>query len=461
MSGHDLLDRQPPSRRAVLHTGSALFTLALAGCTERTTSATDSPIGTATPTSTPTGPSYPSQQVTKLIPNDGDSGDFFGTSVATSDDGTTAIIGSHYDDVPTEADDQDDLPPGSAYVFAQTEGKWRQQAKLTADDIHRSQFFGVSVGLSGDGTTAIIGGYSTDQNMGGSGAVWVFARTDGEWSQQAKLIPNDAERDEFANLQITVSDDATTVIIGAENDEDPNGENAGSAYVFEQTDGEWHQQAKLAADDGDPDDAFGARVAVSGDGTTAIIGALNDEDPNGVDQATGHGGGSAYVFEKTDRGWRQQAKLAPDDGDEGDQFGIPAVSRDGTTAIIGPRNTEGAGSAWIFRQTDGEWSQRSKVTAGDDDDAGDGALGGLAVSSDASTVMIGDPDGHVAGSAYVFDQTDGAWSQRTRLAPDDGDDDDLFGNAIAMSSDGTTAIIGTVEDDAPNGRQAGSAYVYE
>ncbi|WP_277543763.1 FG-GAP repeat protein, partial [Haloarcula laminariae] len=51
------------------------------------------------------------------------------------------------------------------------------------------------------------------------------------------------------------------------------------------------QQAKIAADDGDSDDDFGASVALSSDSPTALIGASNDEDPNG-DQA-----GSAYVFE--------------------------------------------------------------------------------------------------------------------------------------------------------------------
>jgi hypothetical protein len=48
---------------------------------------------------------------------------------------------------------------------------------------------------------------------------------------------------------------------------------------------------KLAAGDGDRDDRFGASVGISGDGTTAVIGARRDEDPNG------EGAGSAYVFQ--------------------------------------------------------------------------------------------------------------------------------------------------------------------
>jgi hypothetical protein len=93
-----------------------------------------------------------------------------------------------------------------------------------------------------------------------------------------------------------VSSDGTTAVIGADNDEDPNGTTggifggAGSAYVFKREGGTWSEEAKLAPDDGDSEDSFGASVEVSNDGATAVIGASGDEDPNGQDA------GSAYVF---------------------------------------------------------------------------------------------------------------------------------------------------------------------
>jgi hypothetical protein len=44
---------------------------------------------------------------------------------------------------------------------------------------------GYSVGLSGDGTTAIVGGpYSSDYGLYTVGAVWVFTRSGGVWTQQ-------------------------------------------------------------------------------------------------------------------------------------------------------------------------------------------------------------------------------------------------------------------------------------
>ena len=86
-----------------------------------------------------------------------------------------------------------------------------------------------------------------------------------------------------------VADDGNTAVIGAFGDENPNGRAAGSAYVFTRGSGSWEEQAKLTADDGDRNDLF-SEVGVSGDGSTAIIGAAFDEDPNG------RAAGSAYVF---------------------------------------------------------------------------------------------------------------------------------------------------------------------
>lgn len=56
---------------------------------------------------------------------------------------------------------------------------------------------------------------------------------------------------------------------------------------------------KLVAADGDKNDAFGGSVAVSADGTTAVVGAVRDEDPNGEEA------GAAYVFDRSGGSWRQ------------------------------------------------------------------------------------------------------------------------------------------------------------
>ena len=106
-----------------------------------------------------------------------------------------------------------------------------------------------------------------------------------------KLTPEDGDSRDVFGASVGVSSDGTTAVIGAPFDEDPNGENAGSAYVFQQEDGAWSEEAKLAPEDGAGGNLFGASVGVSSDGTTAVIGADNDQYQTGEPEA-----GSAYVF---------------------------------------------------------------------------------------------------------------------------------------------------------------------
>ena len=102
------------------------------------------------------------------------------------------------------------------------------------------------------------------------------------------------------------------------------------------------RQAKFAADDADIGNQFIRSVAVSIDGTTALIGAENKMDMN----STGTGNGKVYVFEAADGSWSQQARFPLDD-DEGTQFGgAVAASGDGTTALVG--DVGPVGSAYVF-----------------------------------------------------------------------------------------------------------------
>jgi hypothetical protein len=297
------------------------------------------------------------------------------------------------------------------------------------------------------------------------------ATASGPQTEQSELGADDGDRGDSFGSALAVSEDGTTAIIGAAADEDPNGQNAGSAYVFEDSDGSWSQQAKLSADDGDDGDRFGYSAAVSADGTTAIIGAQNDEDPN-VEELYEIASGSAYVFEDSDGSWSQQAKLFADDGDYDDRFGASvALSDDGTTAVIGAYGDEdpngkygddGAGSAYVFEDSDGSWSQQAKLAA-DDGSENDDFGWSVSITDDGTTVVIGAPDGN---AAYIFEESDGAWSQQSKLTADDGDSSDDFGSSVALSDDGTTAIIGADGDEDPNGESeyasgAGSAYVFE
>ena len=159
---------------------------------------------------------------------------------------------------------------------------YTQQAKLTAPDPANNDQLGVSVAVSGN--TAVVGVPLDDDGGINSGSAYVFVRNGGSWSQQAKLIANDAATEDRFGLAVAISGD--TAVVGAWGDDD-SGSNSGSAYVFVRSGVTWSQQAKLTASDPAPEDWFGTSVAISGD--TAVVGALLDDD--GASSS-----GSAYIF---------------------------------------------------------------------------------------------------------------------------------------------------------------------
>jgi len=355
---------------------------------------------------------------------------------------------------------RDDAAPGQG-------GKWRQlrqanetfsvapmtidpliqQQKLTATDAAAGDQFGHTVSLNGD--TAIIGAWQ-DGNAGGvqAGAAYVFIRTGGVWTQQQKLTASDAAAFDFFGFSVSVSGD--TALIGAVGDDTSGGQGAGSAYVFTRSGGVWTQQQRLQASDGALNDGFGYSVSVGDD--SAVISSVADD--TGGQQA-----GSAYVFTRSSGAWTQQQRLQASDAAEGDNFGH-AVSLNGDSVIIGAwqDDNEGgqvAGSAYIFTRSDGVWAQQQKLRASD-------AVGfdffGVSVSLSGDTVIVGaygtDNGGDHAGSAYVFTRSDGVWMEQQRLQASDAVADDLFGHSVSMNGD--TAVI-----NAPiNNNGAGAAYVF-
>ena len=387
-------------------------------------------------------------QRAKLTAADGAAGEFFGESVSIS--GDTAIIGAR-------RDDHAGTFSGAAYVFVRSGGVWTQQAKLTAADAAAFDNFGFFVSISGD--TAVIGTIWDDDAGNQSGSAYVFVRSGGVWTQQAKLTAADAATSDEFGISVSISGD--TAVIGAMRDDDA-GDQSGSAYVFVRTGGIWAQQAKLTAADAAAGDRFGSSVSISSN--TAVIGAFEDDDVGG-------GSGSAYVFVRSGGVWTQQAKLTAADAAAGDVFGR-SVSISGDTAVIGANGDDDAcpannscnsGSAYVFVRSGGVWTQQAKLTAAD---AALFDFFGNSVSISGETAIIGsilDDDACPtnincsSGSAYVFVRTGGIWAQQAKLTAADAAAGDRFGSSVSISSN--TAVIGAFKDD-DAGSDSGSAYVF-
>ncbi len=381
-----------------------------------------------------------STEMPVLLASDGSRFSAFGSSVAI--DNNMAIVGRPGDD-----------NGGSAYIFIRSDGVWVEQAKLIPDDGELGDRFGSSVSINGD--TALVGASKDDDNGTDSGSAYIFTQVEGVWTQQAKLVSDDAsESDQFGHA---VSIDSDTALIAAPNyrNNQPNGFASGVAYVFTRTEGLWSQQARILPDDGAALNYFGESVSIHGD--TALIGSDSDDD-------LGNNSGSAYIFTRSGGVWTQHSKLLPSDGAAENYFG-GSVSISYDTAVVGAYghndNGNNAGAAYVFTLNEGSWTEQAKLLP---DDGVEGDLFGVRVGISTNTVVASSVyDDDVAldsGSAYVFTRSEGIWSQQSKLVPTVGSGiRDWFGYSIAVSND--TAIVGSVFGSVKGKQGFGTAYIYD
>ncbi len=355
-------------------------------------------------------------QIQKITASDGAENDYFGTSVAISDN--TAIVGAYDDDT-----------KGSAYVFIRSGNSWNQQAKLTASDGATYDSFGYSVALSGD--TVIIGAYGDNSSRG---SAYIFTRSGTTWTQQAKLTASDGATGDQFGYSVSVYGD--TVLIGALLDKN-GGIDFGSAYVFTRSGTTWTQQAKLAPADLGENARFGTSVALFAD--RALIGAMQDDD-------LGNWSGSAYIFIRSGNAWAQEAKITAADGASDNYFGS-AVSLVDETAIIG---SYGSDSAYIFTRSGNAWTQQSKLTV----NTQYSSQFGTSVSIYGNSVVVG---ANFDNSAFIFTRSGNTWSQQAKITPTSPGANDYFGTSVSIYND--TAIIGAY-GDVDRGDWAGAAYFF-
>ena len=133
-----------------------------------------------------------------------------------------------------------------------------------------------------------------------------------------------------------------------------------------------------------------------------------------------------------------------------------ALSAAGSTALVGAsgRNS-GAGAAYVFTLRGGAWFQTAQLTASHPA-RGDGFGDSVALSAGGSTALVGAPGHSGGGPAYVFRLHGGTWSQTAVLAASRAAPNDLFGSSVALSALGSTALV-----SAPgNNSYTGAAYVF-
>jgi hypothetical protein len=325
-----------------------------------------------------------SQQGLKLVGAGNAGAAYQGYSVALSADGNTAIIGGY----------NDNGCQGAAWVFVRSGGTWAQQgSKLVGTGVTGlGACQGLSVALSADGNTAIVGGGYDDGDLG---AAWVFVRSGTTWAQQgSKLVGTGITvKPVVQGISVALSADGNTAIVGGAYDN----HSQGAAWVFVRSGTTWAQQgSKLVGTGNIPVSGQGISVALSADGNTAIVGGAYDNASQGA----------AWVFARSGTTWSQQGSKLVGTGNtpvSGQGISV-ALSADGNTAIVGGAyDNASQGAAWVFARSGTTWSQQGSKLVGTGNTGAAQQGISVAISADGNTAIVGGyQDNSYQGAAWVF-----------------------------------------------------------
>jgi uncharacterized repeat protein (TIGR01451 family) len=369
----------------------------------------------------------------KLVPAAGGlGGQRFGYSVAI--EGDTLVVGAL-------GDRSAGGFTGTAVVFVRAGGAWTEQQRLVGTDVPAGSGFGYSVALSGDTVVAAPASATTEAGQD-AGAAYVFVRSGTSWAQQQKLVASDASpRDFFVNVAIA----GDTIVVGADSDDTPAGENTGSAYVFERSGATWTERQHLVPADLAPGMFYGWSIALD-------AGRLAVGSPGA--------GGAAYAYQREAGGWEQRQKLLP--AAASGRFGW-RVSLSADTLAVGDDRGDTAGGpdagyAAVYARAGGAWALQQTLVA---PDAGGGDnLGAVAVAGQEliAGAPLADTDaGQDTGAAYAFTRSGEAWGPGEPLPARVTPGIERFGWSSAVSGD--VAVMGAWSEDTAAGVDAGALYV--
>lgn len=408
---------------------------------------------------------------TRAIASDAEANDLFGVAVDVDDVNAYAIIGAPFGDTGA-------VRTGVAYIFERdgATGTWSQAAKLTPSDGEADDFFGRAVAIAGN--YAAVGAPYEDGAGTDRGAVYLFERISGTWTQVAKRVSSAAVDNESFGYAVAMHDTGgseTYLVVGA-----PRGgmfaprDDRGAAYVFRRgtTPTAWSELDVLTASDGSAGtvDGFGLAVGISS--TRILVGA-----PYRVTSLqAGAGGAYLYDFAGSDT-WSETAQLTSSEAEVGDRLGWSVAIRTGVILLGAPYEDGGSGSpradagAVNLYLEGGGWSGQTlqdAIIRPADAAAGDEFGASVSLGLQRTRALIGAPRRDLGaasdyGAVYLMaidPANAGNWSQDDLLLMPNPRPSG-FGRAVSAGDD--YSILGAQTDyvTSPAAGQAGTAYLYD
>jgi hypothetical protein len=306
---------------------------------------------------------------------------------------------------------------------------------------------GASVAVSSNGLVALVGAPAAN---GGDGAVYIYAQSaTGTWSPTpVATIPGPAGAKAEFGTSVAVSANGQVVLVGAPTG-GPGSPSGGAAYVYAGAGGTWPSTpAATFSGPAGSGAKFGFSVALSGDGTIALVGAPVAGD------------GSAYLYTGPGGAWGSAPATTFVGTDAGGEFGSSvALSADGQVALMG---APGAGlsydgEAYLFAQSGSTWSSTPSATFPGPPGAGAELGTGVALSANGQVALLGAGGASPAfdGAAFLYNESGGAWPPAPSVTFSGPLDSDAWmGMSVALSANGQVALLGApVAND-------GASYLY-
>jgi hypothetical protein len=345
---------------------------------------------------------------------------------------------------------------GQVLVYVQAGGSWpTTPTEVLYPPAGTTGQFGASVALSSDGSVAAIGAPGAGPGTSAVGTVYVFATAGAQVpyapTPSAAIASPGGMGGKFG-FSVALTYDGATLVAGAPVAGD------GEAFVFTQHNGAWSSSpvaTLLPSTGSDNGGEFGASVALSSNGTDAVVGAPG---------AGASYSGAAYLYVPDSAGaWPSRpALMFSGPLQQGAEFGNSvAVCAAGDEVLIGAPAAGPSfdGEAYLYQETLGKWPlQPGAIFAGPQ---GSSAWLGtsVALSANGQVALMGGPIA-ASGAAYLYTETNGTWPYSASVIyPAPPGAPYGVGSAVALSANGQVALMG----DAPftgGGAIDGEAYLY-
>lgn len=373
----------------------------------------------------------------------------FSNSLSITADGRTIAVGA-----PRQTDAAGQTT-GGVHLYTRSGETWTRTSDLRPVEPVDYSWFGCATAISADGSTLAIGALATSADpLVRDGAVYIYARDGDQWNYVQKISPTGSTNRQQFGGTLAINADGGVIAVGAQY------EGAGAVYVYEKGGDAWGLAKKLQPDDGDSSRWFGAALAIDGTGTTLVVGAPTSP-PWGPQ-------GAAYFYTNSGPGWTETAKITPRIPSVGVSLGTSvAISADGSTALIGgatldPGDQYNHRNVLVFSRSDADWAQSGTLALSSEQEVpGFGAA--LALNADGTRALATSIRATVAGresqgAAFVFDRSPSGWHSISWFTQDDGQARSYFGSSVAMSND--TVVVGAFDLSTASGWTVRTGIVY-